>query len=227
MMSMLLRFRRGDLERQSWPLASADQQNRRYELTGHLVEALNAVGFSGLTVVIDRVDEPTLISGKADRMRSLVWPMLDNKFLQQDRVGLKMLLPIELRYMLYRESSDFFQGARLDKQNLIDRLSWSGATLYDMCSSRLRACSDRHETQPISLTDLFETDVTREMLIDALDQMQQPRDAFKFLYNVIQEHCRISPQDQLRFKIAQLTVDTVRRAQSQRVQELQRGLAPA
>jgi len=227
MMSMLLRFRRGDLERQSWPLPSADQQNRRYELTGHLVEVLNAVGFSGLTVVIDRVDEPTLISGKADRMRSLVWPMLDNKFLQQDRVGLKMLLPIELRYMLYRESSDFFQGARLDKQNLIDRLSWSGATLYDMCSSRLRACSDRHETQPISLTDLFETDVTREMLIDALDQMQQPRDAFKFLYNVIQEHCRMSPQDQLRFKIAQLTVDTVRRAQSQRVQELQRGLAPA
>ena len=227
LMSMLLRFGRGDLDRQPWPLPSADQQNRRYELTGHLVEVLKAVGFSGLTVVVDRVDEPTLVSGKADRMRSLVWPMLDNKFLQQDRVGLKMLLPIELRYMLHRESSDFFQGARLDKQNLIDRLTWSGPTLYDLCSSRLRTCCDRHETHPISLTDLFETDVTREMLIDALDQMQQPRDAFKFLYNVIQEHCRMVPHDQSRFKIAQLTVDTVRRAQSQRVQELHRGLGPA
>ena len=82
--------------------------------------------------------------------------MFDNKFLQQDRVGLKLLLPIELRHMLRRETGDFFQEARLDKQHMVDRLSWSGATLYDLCSSRLRACSQREEQDPIALTGLLQ-----------------------------------------------------------------------
>jgi hypothetical protein len=75
--------------------------------------------------------------------------------------------------------------------------------------------------------DLFAEDVSRDAVIDALDQMQQPRDAFKFLYGLIQEHCRLSPEDQPSYKIARITLDNVRRAQSQRVQDLHRGLSPA
>jgi len=33
-------------------------------------------------VLVDRVDEPHLINGSAELMKSLVWPMLDNKFPQ-------------------------------------------------------------------------------------------------------------------------------------------------
>src|SRR5690606_17161527 len=122
--------------------------------------------------------------------------------------------------------------ARMDKQNMIDRLTWSGTTLYDLCTARLRACrsapaDDGEASPPIALTDLFESDVSREMLIDALDQMHQPRDAFKFLYQVIQEHCLLVPEDQADYKIARLTLETVRKQQSQRVQELYRGLTPA
>ena len=107
-----------------------------------------------------------------------------------------------------------------------NRLSWSGATLYDLCMERLRVCRPANDPA-IQLTDLFEQDVTRDMLIDALDHMQQPRDSFKFLYAVIQEHCRIVSEDQATYRIARLTLDTVRRQQAQRVQELHRGLAPA
>ena len=74
---------------------------------------------------------------------------------------------------------------------------------------------------------LFEEDVTREMLIDALDQMQQPRDAFKFLYSLIQEHCRAVPEETEQYRIPRLVLDAVRRSQSQRVQDLYRGLSPA
>lgn len=204
----------------------------RYQMTRRLLDVLGHLGYSGMIVLVDRVDEPTLISGNAQRMRSVIWPMFDNKFLQQDRVGLILLLPIELRYMVQRESAEFFQHARLDKQSLIDRLSWSGTTLYDLCSARMRACrassGDGQDGQgAANLTDLFEPDVTRAMLIDALDQMHQPRDAFKFLYAVIQEHCRTVAEDEPAYRIPRLILESVRKAQSQRVQELFRGLAPA
>jgi len=157
----------------------------------------------------------------------VVWPMLDNKFLKQDRIGLKLLLPIELRHLLRKESAQFFQEARLDKQNLIDRLEWSGTTLYDLCNARLRTCRATAETSELTLRALFTEDVSREMIVDALDQMHQPRDAFKFLYQVIQEHCQITGDDQADYRIPRLTLDTVRRTQSQRVQDLHRGLGPA
>jgi len=236
--TMLLQLPKRELAAQPWPLAGTD--DARYQLTNKLVAVLEGLGYSGILVLVDRVDEPTLIHGQAERMKSVIWPMFDNKYLQQRAVGFKLLLPIELRDHLYRESSDFFQEARLDKQNLVDRLSWSGATLYDISSNRLRACQKSAsatgdsqgdgfsaEKTAATLTDLFDQDVTREMLVDALDQMHQPRDAFKFLYSVIQEHCTSVPDDQANYRIARLTLDAVRRNQAQRVQDLSRGVAPA
>lgn len=227
--AMLAQLSRSDLARQPFPLPGAGDRNERdsrYQLTRKLIELLRPLGYVGLVVLVDRLDEPTLVAGHADRMKAIVWPMFDNKFLQQDRVGFKMLLPIELRHILHRESSSFFQEARLDKQRMIDRLTWSGPTLHDLCIGRLRACC-KSQKSTLELTDLFEPEVSRDLLIAALDQMNQPRDAFKFLYAVIQEHCRIVPQGDDRYKIARLTLDSVRRNQAQRVQEFHRGLTPA
>ena len=57
--------------------------------------------------------------------------------------------------------------------------------------------------------------------------MHQPRDAFKFLYAVVQEHCRLATDEAADYHIAKLTLESVRRDQSNRVQELYRGLTPA
>ena len=234
------------LPRTSGP--DAGPRDDRYQLTRRLTSLLKGFGYAGILVLVDRIDEPTLVSGDEERMKKIVWPMFDNKFLKQDAVGLKLLLPVELSYLLKRESSQFFQEARLDKQNMVERLSWSGATLYDLCSARLRAVRKPGAAaattattegegegggeavvanEQISLTDLFTDDVDRVQLIDALDQMQQPRDAFKFMYQVVQEHCRLMPEESAEWKIARLTLDSVRRDQSQRVQELHRGRQPA
>ena len=214
---------------QPLPQYGQDTQNRRdarYQLTRRFVGVLHSLGYSGMIVLVDRVDEPTAVAGDAMKMRSLIWPMFDNKFLKQEGIGVKLLLPIELSYLLNKEGPAFFQEARLDKQNMIERLSWSGATLYDLCSARLRACASAANDGELALTSLFEENVTRQTLIDALDQMHQPRDAFKFLYQVVQEHCRLLADDAADYHINQLTLDTVRRDQSQRVQELYRGLTP-
>lgn len=299
---MLMHMRPADLVNHPWPVSGsksiegpgrhdpvAGNQDNRYQLTDRLLCILESLGYVGMMVLVDRVDEPAAVSGQPDRMRSIIWPMLDNKYLQQRGVGFKLLLPIELRHLLHRESTSFFQEARMDKQNMIDRLSWSGATLYDLCTSRLRACQNQQESaltegeddyqavdaqenhaadhlgvpaptpadgastaptdaeadgqessfaafseraggsiaKTIGLADLFDDEVTHDMLVDALDQMHQPRDAFKFLYNVLQEHCLTVPDERACYKIPRLTLDSVRRQQSQRVQELYRGLAPA
>jgi len=172
------------------------------------------------------VDEPTLVAGQPDRMRALVWPLLESKFLQQDGVGIKMLLPIELRYLVHKEEASFFQEARLDKQSVVDRLAWSGATLYDLCTARLRACHKDGANARITLTDVFAEDVNRGALVEALGQMAQPRDAFKLLYSVIRQHCQEVPEETPEFRIPRHTLEFIRREQAQRVSELQRGLSP-
>jgi len=215
-------LRARDLAAQPMPLPG--DQDSRYQLTARLLDVLRAFGYRSLIVLVDRVDEPTMVGGEPARMRSIIWPMLNNKFLQQNGVGVKLLLPLELRDLLRREDPAFFQRARLDKQHMIDRLLWSGTHLYDLCDRRLRACR-AEGAEPAGLLDLFDEDVTRQDVIDALDQMQ--RDAFKFLYQVVHEHCSNVPHAQPQWRIPRLTLHQVRKQQAQRIQELQRGAAPA
>ncbi|MFT5125322.1 MAG: hypothetical protein ACI9TH_004275 [Kiritimatiellia bacterium] len=211
---------------QGQPVPVPGDQDSRYELTARFLRIIQELNFRSMTVLVDRVDEPVLVNGNAEHMRGIIWPMLNNKFLQQDNVGFKLLLPIELSHMLRKEGPDFYQQARLDKQNMVEKLEWTGATLYDIASRRLKACLGK-DGKVERLTDLFDDDVTSSDLIDALDQMNQPRDAFKFLYAVVQEHCNNTSDDSPNYKIPKLLLDQIRKQQSQRVQNLYRGLGPA
>lgn len=208
------------------PLTDSDDQ--RYGMLDRMRRVLAALGYSGVIVLADRIDEPSVISGDVDRMRAITWPLLNNKFLQQDGLGIKLLLPIELRHVLFRESAAFFQEARLDKQSLIEQLSWTGPMLYDLCSARLNACRQgAPKDSMISLRDLFADDVTRADLIDALDQMHQPRDAFKFLYQCLAEHCSNATTEDAAFKVSKAVLDIVRKQQSERIRQLYMGVRPA
>lgn len=206
------------------PVDASD--DTRYALLDRLRRVAAALGFPGIIVVVDRVDEPTLVSGDPDRMRAIIWPMLNNKFLQQEGLGFKLLLPVDLRYALFKESAAFFQEARLDKQNLVERLSWTGAMLYDLCDARLRACRPDN-ADPMTLLDLFAEDVSRQDLVDALDQMHQPRDAFKFLYHCLTEHCSNVTAEQNEWRIPRLVLEQVRKREVDRLQQLYRGIRPA
>jgi hypothetical protein len=175
---------------------------------------------------MDRVDEPTLVNGDQELMREVVWPLLNNKFLQQPGLAIKLMLPIELRYALQAESREFFQAARLDKQNMIERLQWTGATLYDLCNRRIVASMD-DGNEPVSLRDLFEDDTSREDLLAALDQMRQPRDAFKLVYQIVQAHCASVTEEEETWRIPRHVVDDVLGRQKERLDALRSGLAPA
>ena len=146
--------------------------------------------------------------------------------MQLEGLGLKMLLPVELRHALFKESSSFFQEARLDKQNLVERLTWTGPMLYDLCNARIAACM-REGASAVTLLDLFAEDVTRQDVVDALEQMRQPRDAFKFVYRCLNEHCANVTADQNEWRIPRLVLDSIKRQESDRVQQLARGIRPA
>ena len=79
-----------------------------------------------------------MVNGSPERMRDLLWPMFDNKFLKHPGIGFKLLLPAEVVYYLNREEKEFYERSRLDKQNLISSLDWTGESLYDVANHRWR-----------------------------------------------------------------------------------------
>jgi len=176
------------------PLPAQARSDDRYELLGKLQGVLAACGFSGLVVIVDRLDEPHLINGSAERMRQLIWPLLDNKFLKSPGIGCKLLLPIELYRFIEREDEQFNQRARLDKQNLVASLEWSGETLYDIASTRVKAASVGDP--PATLARLFDESIDQRRLIDGLRSLRVPRQLFKFLYRLLVAHCHAHTDEQ-------------------------------
>lgn len=189
---VLSRFPGGQIVDQ--PMPSFQRTDDRFELLTKLQGILRSMRFDGVLVLVDRVDEPYLINGSTDLMRALVWPMLDNKFLKHPGLGLKMLLPIELERLLDREDRDFHQRARLDKQNLIRTLGWTGQSLYDMANARIAACAEENRT--IKITDLFDEQVDQRRLMDAFATLRVPRHLFKFIYRLFTAHCNAHTEEQ-------------------------------
>ncbi|MFO0858214.1 MAG: hypothetical protein U0640_12760 [Phycisphaerales bacterium] len=206
-------------------LPMTDADTPRYHCFDRLKRVLKCFGYTGMIIVVDRVDEPTIVAGDPDRMRAIVWPMLSNKFLQQDGVGIKLLLPMDLHHALMRESNAFFQEARLDKQHLVEELAWTGPMLYDLCDSRLNSCRVP-EAGHLDVLSLFAEDVTRQDILEALDKVRQPREAFKLLYRCMTEHCAGFTKSASEWRISRATLQHVTKLEVQRVQQAMRGIRP-
>lgn len=179
----------------------------RYELLEKFQHILRTLGFPGILVLVDRVDEPQMVNGQPERMRLLIWPMLDNKLLKHPGVGFKLLLPQELQYFVDRESREFHERARLDKQNVIAGFDWTGEALFDLTCARMKACAETGFTpQP---ADLFEPAIDNARLIAAMRDLRVPRNLFRFLYRVVSEHCKKYTASQPQYRIAVSTFESV------------------
>ncbi|MEI8372566.1 MAG: hypothetical protein WCJ35_07000 [Planctomycetota bacterium] len=189
------------------PLPIAQQTDHRYQLLEKLQSALRSLKFVGIVVIVDRVDEPYLINGSADLMQALVWPMLDNKFLKHPGLGIKLLLPVELERMVDRQDRDFHERARLDKQNLIRSLAWTGQSLYDLANARLKACAT--EGKAPTITDLLDTAIDARRLKDGLGTLRVPRHLFKFMYRLFTTHCNAHSDDNPVWRIGQGEFESV------------------
>jgi hypothetical protein len=189
------------------PLPAQPRTDDRYEMLSKLQGVLRSLHFEGILVLVDRIDEPYLINGSADLMKALLWPMLDNKFLKHPGVGVKLLLPAEVERMVDREDRDFHQRARLDKQNLIRSLAWTGQSLYDLAGARVAACA--LEGSSPTLADLFEPAIDTSRLMQAFATLRVPRHLFKFLYRVFTTHCNAYSDEKPVWKISVGTFESV------------------
>ena len=201
---MLVRFKDKDLVGQ--PLPTSDSTDPRYELFHKLQSILATLGFGNILVLVDRVDEPHLVNGNAERIRDLIWPMLDNKFLKMPDLAFKMLLPAAVTYYIDRQDSEFYQRSRLDKQNMVPSLDWTGESLFDVTNDRLRACAA--EGKHPGIEDIFEPSVNRPELIGLFGQLRVPRHLFKFLYRLIVEHCGKYTESDPEYRISRETLQS-------------------
>jgi hypothetical protein len=182
---VLMHFTWSELAAQ--PLPTKDSTDDRYEMLMKLQGILQSLGFRGMIVLVDRLDEPHLINGSAELMKALLWPMLDNKFLKHPGLGLKIMAPIELTRFIDREDRDFYQRARLDKQNMISAFEWTGEALYDVANARLEACAIDGATP--RLREFIDPTISDRRILEALRSLRTPRHLFKFLYRLFVHHC--------------------------------------
>jgi hypothetical protein len=189
------------------PLPNHDRTDDRYELLHKFMGILESLKFTGLVVLVDRVDEPHVINGSPELMKLLIWPMLDNKFLKQPRIGIKMMLPIEIRRFIEKEQAEFYQRARLDKQNVINDFQWTGEALYDLATTRIKSCAEAN-SQP-TVDELFAPELNRTRLIAAFKQLRVPRHLFKFFYRLFIQHCNAYTEQAPNWKISGETFETV------------------
>ena len=151
----------------------------------------------------------------------------------------KLLLPVEVSFYLAREDREFFERSRLDKQNLIRSLEWTGQSLYDVANDRIRACVDTTKVDPakrvdpgklgdsgdgkVSFRKLFDEAVSEPELIATLERLRVPRHLFKFIYRLLVEHCNRYTDDNPRWTIARETLQSTLALYMRDLQEFDRG----
>jgi len=223
----LLWFSPGEIGGQPLPTAARTGGEERYELLRKFQAVLNALGYAGIVVLIDRVDEPQSIEGDPRKMRALVWPLLDHKFLRHPGLGIKLLLPIELAYYLEKEDKDFYDRARPDKLNMIKPLRWTGPSLYDLATDRLRACAaappEKLDGKAPRLRQFVDEAIGDDSLKDALGNLRTPRQLFKFLHRLLEEHCHRHTEDAPRWSIDADTFRTIYAAHLREIEAFDRG----
>lgn len=206
------------------PMPARDRSDDRYELLSKLQRILKPLGFTSMVVLVDRVDEPHLINGSAQRMKDFLWSMFDNKFLKHPGIGFKMLLPRDVVLYLDREEKEFYERSRLDKQNLIKSLEWTGESLYDMATNRIRACMDEPSDAAISIRDFFASDVTEQDLISRFGKLRVPRHLFRFMYRLLTDHCNQATEDNPDWKISKETLERTVAEYQRELEAMDRGL---
>lgn len=148
-------------------------------------------GFSGIVILVDKVDETDEISNSGISSAHLLWPILSStQLLEVDGLGCIMLLWDRVKEE-YNESD---MPARLDKIANAD-INWPSIYLVNLIEEMIKFFSDNNTT---SLSALFEDeDVgkrTMEELISA--SVRSPRELIRLLDTLIREHDEIHAADE-------------------------------
>ncbi len=179
-----------DVRRKGW----RDDDDVRRLFATKFIDIVLCLGYQQIVVVMDKVDEPSLINGDRERMEAFVWPLWNNRILQlHPNLSFKMLLPRQLYEAVRKAGSEKANEARFDKQKIIYPFRWGDKQLYDMMSDRLRICRSE-PFERYTLNHLFDEGMPQSEILAALDRLRQPRFVLNYLYRLIAETCAQSDQ---------------------------------
>jgi len=202
-------------ERREFILPTDSDEDIRYQILRRFLGLLSEFEFKGLYVLMDRIDEPSMLSGNTEGMRLFTEKILDIKLLQYPQLGIKLFLPIELDGIYRNASSEQIKRMRLDKSNLIPELKWSGQELFEVANQRMQVCQLNHGSAH-HLAQWFEEDFDFDHLRQTLNTLATPRHAFGFLASLFTDYVKDLPNeladDDPRWRIPRTHFDIVRAA---------------
>jgi hypothetical protein len=214
-------------ERAEFPLPEGNREEVRYELLHRLMDLTGAFGYSGWYALMDRVDEPSLLSGDSRLMAAFVEKLLDIKLLQHPGLALKLFLPIELESLHRSASAEDLKTMRLDKSNLITELKWGGQELLEVANERIAACAEPG-SHAAGLDAFLEEGFDLDYLRATLGLLGTPRYSFGFLSALVLDHVKDLPgglaEDDPAWRIPRARFDIERAAWIDRTRQLRRAM---
>lgn len=146
-----------------------------------LVELSQAFGFSGVCVLVDKVDETNVTANSAEATARLVHPIYNH-------IQLLEINGISWVFFLWSDVQDYFSGkipVRLDKISHAN-ITWTDLALRQMIETRLEFFSDRR----INFSGMLADGALADELFSHLASMalKSPRELIKILDIIIREH---------------------------------------
>lgn len=159
----------------------SDSGNASRSILIKLVELSRAFGFSGVCILVDKVDETAATSNSAEATARLVYPIFNH-------IQLMEIDGLSWIFFLWGNVKDHFSGkipVRLDKLAHAN-ITWTENGLREMVDARLRFFSDGR----LSFLDIIdpELDPAESFSLLANMAMRSPRELIRLLDIIIREH---------------------------------------
>ncbi|MFN9973935.1 MAG: hypothetical protein ACK58T_28980, partial [Phycisphaerae bacterium] len=103
-------------------------------------------------------------------------------------------------------------------------LEWTGESLFDMATNRIRACLSDDADRSLTIRTFFADDVTTDDLVSRFARLRVPRNLFRFLYRLLTEHCNRATEDNPSWKISRSVLDTTLESYARELEAMDRGL---
>jgi hypothetical protein len=147
-----------------------------------LVEFVRIFPFSGIVILVDKVDETPLTSNSAEATTRLVYPVLSHIQLLEIP-GFSWIMFLWSKVKEHFDSEKY--AIRLDKLAHAN-ITWDIDSLRSMVEARIRFYSE----EALSFQDLFESDVNVDEQFKALAAIaiNSPREFIKLMDTVVREH---------------------------------------
>ena len=159
----------------------SESGNAPRAILSKLVDLARAFGFSGICVLVDKVDETPATSNSAEATGKMVLPIFDH-------IQLLEVEGVSWLFFLWSNTKTFFEektSVRLDKIPHTS-ISWSAGALREMLDRRIMYYSN----QRFGFSGILEDGLDPNIVFDELSNMamRSPRELIKLLDIVIREY---------------------------------------